>query len=335
MKRTGSLHEKICDFENIFNAYLKARRLKRYRSEVLEFSKNLEENLIIIYNELYYMTYKTSKYFEFTVYDPKKRKILALPFKDRVVHHAINNIIEPIFDATFIYDSYACRKGKGTIAGMKRLRKFMDSILSKYDRVYYLKADVEKYFYSIDHDILKKLIRRKIKCAKTLALLDEIIESTGDKVGIPIGNLTSQLFANIYLNYLDHKIKDDWGVKYYVRYMDDFIILHHDKTYLKDLLEDIKIVLSGLRLNLNHKTRIDVVNKGIDFLGFRLFPNYTILRKRIYRKNMRKFKKFSELYEKGEMGLEEINQSIQSFLGLCKHCQSYHARKNVFNKIII
>jgi len=297
------------------------------------FTQNLEENLIILHNELRYMMYKTGKYFEFEVHDPKKRTIFALPFRDRVAQHAINNVVEPMFDKTFIYDSYACRKGKGTIAGMKRLRYFLDKLIRNNKRIYYLKADIEKYYNSIDHEILKQLIKKKIKCKRTLIILDEIIDSNQKTKGIPIGNLTSQLFANIYINQLDHFLKDDLGVKYYVRYMDDFVILHPDKKYLKKILTFVKNFLDDLKLNLNSKTRIDVIDKGIDFLGYRLFPDYTILRKRIYKKNIKKFRKLGRFYKNNEIKAERLNKSISSFLGLCKHCQSYHSRKNVFNQI--
>lgn len=329
MKRINNLYEQIYDFENIYNAYLKARKAKRYKGEVLEFTKNVEENLIMIHHELMYMQYKTGRYFEFKVYEPKERLILALPFKDRVVQHAICNIIEPIFDRTFIFDSYACRKGKGTIAGVKRIQCFVNRLKRK-GKIYYLKCDVEKYFNNIDHLILKRLIERKIKCKRTLFLLNEIIDSSYP--GIPIGNLTSQLFANIYLNYLDHKIKDEWGVKYYVRYMDDFLILHNDKKYLQALLQDIKSIITELRLKLNHKTKIENINHGIDVLGYRIFPDYTILRKRIYRHNKRKFKKLFGLFRQQKISKDYLNRRIQSFIGICKHCDSYHARQIIFNQ---
>jgi len=334
MKRINNIYDQINSFENIHNAYLKAKKGKCYKKEVLEFSARLEENLIEIHNELQYGSYKTGTYKKFKVYDPKERLILALPFKDRVVHHALNNIIEPIFDSKFIFDSYACRKNKGSIAAMKRLRKFIDIESIKGEKVYYLKADVAKYFYSIDHDVLKALVRRKIKCQKTLALIDNIIDST-ENPGIPIGNLSSQLFANIYLDALDHKIKDDWGIKSYVRYMDDFIILSKSKSLLRDLLYDIYFILKKLKLNFNKKTRIDTINRGIDFVGYRLFASFTLLRKRIYRKNTRKFKKFSRLYLHGNIEQKRIRQSIDSLLGICKHCQSFRARENILKNLVL
>lgn len=329
MKRFNHLYEKIYDFENINKAYLKARKAKRYKKEVIEFTKNLEENLIMIHHELMYNMYKTGKYFEFNVFEPKERKIHALPFKDRVVQHAVCNIIEPIFDKIFIYDSYACRKGKGTIAGLLRIRKFVNK-LKKNGPVYYLKCDIEKYFHNIDHEILKNFIRRKIKCKDTLNLINEIIDSSSQ--GIPIGNLTSQLFANIYLNALDHFLKDEIGVKFYVRYMDDFIILSNDKQYLKMLLAQIRDYCDQLKLKLNKKTKIENINHGIDILGYRIFPDHIILRKRIYKKNKRKFRKLFQLFQGEKITRDFLNRRIQSFLGICKHCNSYHARQIIFNQ---
>ncbi len=329
MKRFNHLYEKIYDFANIEKAYLKARKAKRYKKEVIKFTRNLEENLIMIHHELMYKKYQTEQYLEFKVFEPKERKIHALPFKDRVVQHAICNVIEPIFDKTFICDSYACRKGKGTIAGLRRIKSFVDK-LKKSGKVYYLKCDIEKYFQNIDHDILKRLIRRKIKCKDTLRLLDGIIDSSFP--GIPIGNLTSQLFANIYLNSLDHFLKDELGVKFYIRYMDDFIILSNDKKFLKTLLGQIRDYCDQLKLKLNRKTKIENINHGIDILGYRIFPDHIILRKRIYRQNKRKFRKLFRLLREKKITHDFLNRRIQSFLGLCKHCDSYHARKIAFSQ---
>jgi len=179
-----------------------------------------------------------------------------------------------------------------------------------------------------------------ISTAKTYIELLEIalriIESIeAENPGIPIGNLSSQLFANIYLDALDHKIKDDWGIKSYVRYMDDFIILSKSKSLLRDLLYDIYFILKKLKLNFNKKTRIDTINRGIDFVGYRLFESFTLLRKRTYRKNTRKFKKFSRLYLHGNIDQKRIRQSIDSLLGICKHCQSFHARKNILKNLVL
>ena len=318
MKTSNNLYKRIYSFDNLHKAYLKARMNKRYKNDVLEFTNNLEENLITIQNELIYETYRPSKYKEFIVTDPKVRLILALPFRDRVIHQAICSVIEPIFEKTFIKDSYACRKGKGTLAGVKRMEFFLKQNIRSNKDVFCLKMDIQKYFYSIDHAMVKRLLLRKIRCKRTLKLLNIIIDSTDDP-GIPVGNLTSQLFANIYMNYLDHFIKETLRIKYYVRYMDDMIILDGDKKQLWRWLKEINGFISQeLKLTLNKKTSVFNIKRGIDFLGYRQFPDTRILRKRVMVKNIRKFRKFV----RAGVGIDKVNKSLASLQGLCKHCSS-------------
>jgi retron-type reverse transcriptase len=333
MKRADNLYPEIYDFENLHKAYLLARRNKRYRGSVLDFSQNLEENLIIIQNELIWHQYKTGSYHEFYVYEPKKRLIKSLAFKDRVVQHALNNIIEPIFDSTFIYDSYACRKGKGIHSGIDRLAGFIHQICLKHQNPYVLKGDVHKYFPSINHKILFRIISKKIKCPKTLKLINKIIQSDGE-IGIPIGNLTSQLFANIYLNQLDHYIKENLGIKYYIRYMDDFVIIHQDKVFLNIVLDKIESYLNNnLDLKLNGKTSIFPLKSGIDFLGYRSWRNHRLLRKSNIIRIKRTFKYFREQYNLGNIDIEKINSTIQSWLGHAKHANTYNLRCSIFNNL--
>jgi len=325
MRTYNNLYPLIYEFSNIHMAYYRARRGKRYKKETLSFEYNLEENLFNIHNELVNETYIPSRYREFYVTEPKKRLILCLPLKDRVIHQAICHIIAPIFEWTFIHDTYACRIGKGALAGVNRLYYFLQKELSKSDNLYCLKMDIRKYFYSIDHQVIKNLIRKKIRCTRTLKLLDIIIDST-DNPGIAIGNLTSQLFANIYLGALDHYIKEELQVKSYVRYMDDMVILHHDKAYLWELYRLIKnFTESNLKLNFNNKTSVFNVSRGIDFLGYRQFKDVRILRKRVMIKNIRKFKKFIA----SGAPADKINMSLASLKGLTKHCSA----KRFDNKI--
>lgn len=340
-KTYKNLFEQIYQFENLYKAYLKARKNKRYSHEVLEFAANLEENLIMLQNHLIYQTYSTGRYREFYVHDPKTRLVMALPFKDRVVHHAVCNIIEPIFEARFIYDSYACRPGKGTHAGADRVTKFLKSTQRQWPRVYCLKGDIKQYFPSVNHGALKQIIRKKIACSKTLWLLDEIIDSLADPAdpnprGIPIGNLTSQLFANVYLNELDYYVKQVLGAKYYVRYMDDFIILGGDKRQLWATLEEIKGFLDRhLSLQLNGKTSIFPIQQGIDFLGYRIWPTHRLLRKSSIKRMKRKLKALKRKYGEGKIGLDRVNASIQSWLGHCKHANSYNLRKAILNNFCL
>jgi len=229
------IYLKICDLENIYLAYLKARKCKRYKDEILKYAKNIEKRLLEIYYELKNKSYKHGEYYEFLVSDSKKRIIRAAPFKDRIVHHSLCNIIEPIFDKLFIFDSYACRKGKGLHKAIKRFKEFLRTIklkngLENYDNIYCLKGDIVKYFDSVDKEVLFELIKRRIQDKDALKIIKTILDSYIK--GLPIGNLTSQLFANIYLHELDFYIKNTLKCKYYIRYMDDFIILDADKKKL-------------------------------------------------------------------------------------------------------
>jgi retron-type reverse transcriptase len=238
-KNNYNLYNQIIDPKNIFEAYKKARKSRRYKKVVLNFSFSLEKNWHYIYYCLTNKNYIHGHYSEFLIKDSKKRIIESVPFKDRVIHHSLCNIIEPLFDKSFIVESYACRKNKGSHQANKQLRKYLKSVKDKnnlkdYSCIYYLKCDITKYFNSIDHNILKTIIQKRIKDAKTMWLINLIIDSyhKDTNKGIPIGNLTSQLFANIYLNELDYFIKYHLHCKYFIRYMDDFIILDIDKRKL-------------------------------------------------------------------------------------------------------
>ena len=263
MKRVGyitdkdgrriTLLEAMGDYGNVQKAYNKARKCKRHRKDVLIFTKDKEENLDKVREDIINLAYEPSKYHYFKVYEPKERQIMALPFYDRVVQHAINNVLEPIFDKRFISQSYACRKGKGMHAASDTLKEWLYE-WNKYhpdQPLYAIKADIHHYFQSIDHAVLKTEIRKVIKDAGVLALLDRIIDHNGnmpDGVGIPVGNLTSQLFANIYLDALDQFIKHELGVEAYIRYMDDFVILSPDKEQLRNWLARIEQFLRELRI---------------------------------------------------------------------------------------
>jgi len=333
MKRVGNLYHKIYEFENLYKAYRKASLGHKENSEILEYMFNYEGRLFEIQRELIDKTYKTGKYFSFYIYDPKKRLIMALPFRDRIVQHALCNVIEPVFEKGFIYDSYACRAGKGAHRGITRVEKFI-KILGR--DIFVLKCDIKKYFYSIDHGVLKSIIRKKIKCQDTLWLIDNIIDSNNSEVGIPIGNLTSQLFANMYLNELDHYIKEELRIKHFVRYMDDFVIMSKSKRELWDNYYSIKqYVENVLKIEFNNKTKLFPLSQGIDFLGYRQFYDFRLLRKRCIRKNKRKFKKFSELFNRGLINFEKINQSVQSFIGHAKWANSWRIRESILSKLIL
>lgn len=336
VKRYSNLFETIYDFESLHAAYKRARKGKRYRDGVLAFSSNLEERLIELQNELIWKTYRTSSYRHFKVYEPKERLVKALPFRDRVAQHALVAAIEPIFERSFIYHSYGCRVGKGVHRGSQQLMYWLRETQQKWGKVYCLKADISKFFPSINHNTLLSIIFRKIKCPDTLWLIEEIVRSSDDSsdvpgIGIPVGNLTSQLFANIYMDQFDHYVKERMRIKYYIRYMDDFVILHHDKKELRRWLQEIEdFLFSRLQLRLNPKTDIFPISRGVDFLGYRTWPTHRLVRKRSIKRMKRKMRKFRRGFAEGKVDLEELNRTVQSWIGHVKHANSYNLRKKLF-----
>ena len=331
MKTYSGLYPQICEFDNIHAAYLKARRLKRYKQEVLRFSSKLEENLINIQNDLIWKTYHPSRYKYFTIYEPKQRLIAALPFRDRVVHHALCTVIEPICELSMIHDSFACRRGQGVLSGVLRTTRFLRDAGRRWGRVYCLKADVTKFFPSINHEILKRILRRRIACPDTLSLIDTIIDSTETDRWLPIGSLTSQLWANVYLNELDHFVKETLRIRYYIRYMDDFVLLDADKVRLHNVLEEITAFLDDrLHLSLNGKTQIfQIYPRCVDFLGYRIWPNYRLLRKANVKRARRRLKKLVRQIRAGEITWESFRPHLTSWLGHCRYADSFRIRNSV------
>jgi hypothetical protein len=350
MKRVGNLWEKICSFENLYLASKKALRRKARKRGANVFFSNLEYEIHEIRRELLDGAYVCGKYDNFLVTEPKQRMVSAAPFRDRVVHHALCNVIEPIWEKRFIYDSYACRVGKGTHKAIDRAHYF----LRKYQ--YVLKCDVAKYFPSIDHDVLMDMVQSKIKCGKTLALIQDIIkcsppECAGQKgyfpgddivsvadrrIGLPIGNLTSQFFANVYLDGLDHFIKDECGIKGYLRYMDDFALFSNDKAELKDMLGKIESFVSAIRLNLNHgKCQLFPAKNGFPFLGFHLYRE----RRRILRGNFERFKKRvlgqRWAYRHGtDVSIFDFRESVRAWNAFASFGDTHSLRKKFFRSII-
>lgn len=319
------LYPRVYDFANLHQAYLKARRHKRCRPDVLALSAQLEEQLIDIQNALLWKTYQMGPYHTFLVHEPKQRVIMALPFRDRVVQHALCTIIEPIFEARFIHDSYACRPGKGVHRGVTRLTAFLRRAHQRWGPVYALKADIAQYFPSIDHGVLLTLLSTHIRCPDTLWLIAHILQSGGvDGRGLPIGNLTSQLWANVYLHALDIFVKQDLRMPFYLRYMDDFIILHPDKAVLRQIKEDIAMFLDQhLHLRLNAKTQIFPAAQGIDFLGYRVWRTHRRLRKSAVTRFRRRLRRLRALYTRRCIPLARIRASIQSWLGHARHANTY------------
>lgn len=266
----------ISGFDGLLGGYYRARRTHLKDASHLEFAANLTGNLLELVDQLANRTYLTGPYRRFTVREPKPREVAALPFKDRVVQHSLCNAIEPFLDARMIQDSYACRVGGGTQHGIRRVQAMLRACQERYGKVYVLQGDVRSYFASIDHATLKCIYRRRLADHETLWLLEEIIDSTPGPKGLPIGNLTSQLSANIYLDALDQHVKQDLRERWYGRYMDDWIIVHPDKAHLHGLRSHLGQWLGQrLQLQLNHKTQVRPVSDTqlIKWLGYRIGPN--------------------------------------------------------------
>jgi len=353
LHKIRGLYEKIFDFENLHQAYLEARKGKRYRIEVMKFTNHLEENLIQIQNELIWKTYEVGRYREFFVNEPKKRLIMALPFKDRVVQWAIYRVLNPYLEKGFIQDSYACRVGKGTHKAVDRLQYWLCYMNRRHKRFYALKMDVSKYFYRVDHDVLMGILRRRIGDECLLWLLDTIVRCEHTKfgiplgdhefdadriggVGMPIGNLTSQMFANLYLNELDQHAKQTLHVKRYLRYMDDVVVLHEDKKYLWELKEQLdEFITDRLHLKLNNKTMVRTVNQGVEFVGYRVWPTHRKIRKKTAKKMNRRMRYLSKAYKRGEVSINVIKTSLQSYTGMLQHANCHNLRMKMLKQLVL
>lgn len=287
----------------------------------MEYGRYLEGSLFRLQEELLCESYRHGEYRPFTVFDPKKRHIHKASVRDRVVHQAIVNVIEPLFERRFIFDSYSCRVGKGTHAAVRRLRKFLSSVSRNDTRtVYVLKCDVRKFFASVDHDILIDLLRRSVKDRYAIRLIRNVIGSfeTVSGKGLPLGNLTSQLFANVYLHELDRFMKHDLRVKRYLRYCDDFVIVDRSRRRLEALLRLISaFTQERLALELHpDKISVRTWSQGIDFLGYVLLPHCTILRTKTARR----------------MTVRAGPDNVSSYLGLCSHASSFRLRQLILNR---
>lgn len=333
MKTYPNLIEQIYDFENLYRAWQRAAQGKRNRPQVMRYGYRLEENLIDLQNHLIWGTWQTGEYRHFTLHEPVYREGAALPFRDRVMHHALVAIIEPCFAPSWIDHSYACRAGKGTHRGADYAQALIRRVQRQHGQAYALKADIRKYFRSIDHAALKRLIRRKITCQPTLDLIEGVIDSTANPddprpYGIPLGNLTSQLFANVYLDALDQYAKHRLKVRNYVRYMDDFVIIHHDKQYLNALRLEIEAWLADqLHLKTNSKTQIFPIGthhgRGLDFLGYRIWATHRRLRKDSIGRIKRSLKRLQREYAAGDIDLEQIRPVVHSWLAHASHADTH------------
>jgi len=342
-----NIFDEICDFDELCEAHRKARKGKRYRNDVLLFTSKLEENLIELSNELMWETYKVGRYRQFYVHEPKLRLVMALQYRDRVVQWAIYRKLYPFYDKMFIEDSYACRREKGSHKAADRLQYWLRQVSRKSGKWYYLKLDISKYFYRVDHSVLLDILERRIRDERLMRLLERIINSEDTRfglpvglspedctddmwlwdVGMPIGNLTSQLFANIYLNELDQLCKHKLHTHYYIRYMDDVIILSDDKEQLGRWKQEIaEFLFTELHLDLNDKTAIRPITLGIDFVGYKMWATHRKLKKQTARRMIRHFKVQCEMLAAGELSKDIFERVTASYKGVLEHCNSYGLR---------
>lgn len=347
MKRLAKLWPRLIAFENLWLAWRKARRGKSRSGQVGSFELELESNLLTLQRELADGSYRPGEYRLFTIYERKARQIAAAPFRDRVVHHAIMNVIEPPLDRRFIDDCYACRRGKGTHRAVDRYQSWA----RRYP--YVLKLDISRYFFSIDHEILKRKLRARIKDADLLRLLGQIIDSSpeqfsvpvyfaGDdlltplerRVGIPIGNLTSQFFANFTLDPFDHWVKQKLRCPAYLRYVDDMMLLGDDKRKLAVWRDAIREKLAEDRLVLHpRKAHIYQTRRGVDVLGYTVFPDFRRLRGDSGYRFRRRLRKLANAYHLGHVSWQDIDCRVQAWMGHACRADTHGLRKQIFSEV--
>lgn len=311
-------YDSIISLENLLLSWQEFLKGKRKRKDVAQFSLCFMDNILKLHEDLVNKTYKHGLYYAFKINDPKPRNIHKATVRDRIIHHAIYRILYPYFDKKFIFDSYSCRNNKGTHKALNRFKNLAGKVSQNHIKtVWILKGDIRKFFANIDHQLLKNILRRHIIDKDILWLLGRVIGSfnTDGKtgVGLPLGNVTSQLLINVYMNEFDQFIKRNLKVKYYLRYADDFLILHQDKFYLVNLISQISVYLeSKLKLNLHEdKVSIKRFSSGADFLGWVHFPYYRILRTSTKRRMLKRLKDFP------------TRETLASYLGLLKHGNTY------------
>ncbi|SFF22849.1 reverse transcriptase/maturase family protein [Thermoflexibacter ruber] len=329
MQRIGNLYATFCSFDNLLLAYYKAKKGSRKNQESAAFAFHLEKELLSLKEALESHTYQPASYRHFQIHDPKERTISVATFRDRVVHHALVNVLEPIYEKCFIYDSYATRKGKGVHKAVLRSQAFLRK------NRWFFKADIEKFFDSIDHEILIQILEKKIKDKKLIEVIKRIIGNGGkDGKGLPIGNLTSQFFANVYLHPFDLFVKETLKVKCYLRYMDDFVLFSPDKTHLKMWRNQIQSFLST-QLGLFLKENACFFNQqanGLSFLGRRVFPAMLRIRNENLRRVIKRLQNKETALQKGKITEAQFLESVNSYWAYLSYFGNYELRNSILQK---
>ena len=332
-----SLYERIYDTKNLEESYKRTQSGNRkYRKEAIYFAMSKERKLRCLQKELEDRTYRPGSYIEFYVFEPKKRLVHAPHIRDKIVQFSIHTVLQGIYRSVFIKDSYACLEEKGTHEAVHRIQHYMRLAQWKYEEPYIVKIDVRKFFYSINRDILKTIYRKKIPESEQdfLRILDMIVDSSpeGEK-GLPLGNVTSQDFANIYLNEIDQFCKRYLGLKWYVRYMDDICIIVKDRETARNVLAKIRTYAKDhLDLELNEKTHIYPLAQGINTLGFRIHTTHLEVRNSSKAAMKRRIKKIDEKVQSGRLTKKQAQQAVNAWLGHARHSNSYNLAKKIFEK---
>ncbi len=350
MKSYRNLYPRIVTWHNLHGAWRKARKGKRGKVPAASFEYNLEENLLALQDELSNKTYQPGAYHSFFIHEPKQRLISAAPFRDRVVHHALCNIIEPIFDRSFVYDSYANRVAKGTHSALDRCQQY-----SRRFR-YVLQCDIRKFFPSIDHAILRQQLAHKIQDDDVLWLIDQILDSgrgvlseqyemvwfAGDDLfavhrprGLPIGNLTSQFWANCYMNGFDHFVKRELKCQGFVRYVDDFLLFADDKQTLHTWHAALQEQLADVRLTIHPHAQVRPVSEGIPFLGFVVYPTHRRVKRRNVVHYRRKLRNLLAQYNAGMVDQQAVQASIQGWLAHVQYGDTWGLRTDVLREVVL
>ena len=345
MKTYKNLYAQVCSIRNLYLAFKKARKHKTQKNYILDFEKDIANNMAILRHELKSFAYRPKPLKRFSIMDPKSRIIHVSDFRDRIVHHALVNVIGPLLEKRFIHDSYAGRIGKGTLGAVLRFDEFKRKV-SKNGQLasnyvcnnqiigYCLKADIKHYFDNVNHELLLEVIERKIKDGNVIWLIKQILNNFDAPFkgnGMPLGNLTSQFFANVYLNELDYFVKHVLKAKYYIRYVDDFVLLHNSKMRLeiwhglinKYLKEVLKIELHP------EKSKIISLASGVDFIGFRIFYCHKLPRKRNTRKMMNQI----ERCKSNEISYDKLVESFQGWQAYAKHANAHKLTRRISGDI--
>ena len=341
MRIYRNLFNKLIEPENLFRAWEEFRRDKKKKEDVVLFEKSLESEIFKLHRELANGTYKHSGYSGFYISDPKKRHIHKAIVRDRVLHHAIMGTLYPLYDKIFIHNSFSCRVNKGTHKGVEALRSMLWKASKNNTRTaFILKCDIQKFFDSINHDILLSILNKLIKDEQLMNLLTEVIESYSgnrstlfERCGLPIGNLTSQLFANVYMDKFDQYVKHVLKVKHYARYTDDFVVVSESRECLLSLLPKL-VEFLGKELNLKiHPKKVEIrrYTEGVDFLGYVVFPHYTKVRKRTIRRISRRIREKTVLYRSDKLEKEKLEATLMSYLGVLSHADTHRFSEQIRN----